>query len=118
MNYQERLKEYVEKMADFCRDPAKYHEDPFRIYGPLYYVGDRRVCLHLIDAGEGLVLIDSGYPHCIHMLTDSIWRLALIRKTSALLCIRTDITITSARPTSSAVCTAVTLRSAAWTRNT
>ena len=75
MNYQERLKEYVDKMADFCRDPAKYHEDPFRIYGPLYYVGDRRVCLHLIDTGEGLVLIDSGYPHCIHMLTDSIWRL-------------------------------------------
>ena len=55
MNYQERLQEYIGKMADFCRDPGKYRLDPFRIFGPLYYVGDQKVCIHLIDTGDGLV---------------------------------------------------------------
>ena len=60
---------------DFYRDPSLYACEPFRIFGPLYYVGDKKVCAHLIDTGDGLVLIDSGYTHTIHMLVDSIWRL-------------------------------------------
>jgi metallo-beta-lactamase class B len=75
MNYQERLTQYVGIMSDFCRDPGKYRIDPFRIFGPLYYVGDKKVCIHLIDSGDGLVLIDSGYPNANHLLFDSIWRL-------------------------------------------
>ncbi|MBR6977923.1 MAG: hypothetical protein IKH74_05940, partial [Lachnospiraceae bacterium] len=75
MNYQERLEQYVGIMSDFCRDPGKYRIDPFRIFGPLYYVGDKKVCIHLIDTGDGLVLIDSGYPNANHLLFDSIWRL-------------------------------------------
>ena len=75
MNYEERLKEYGGIMADFCRDPGKYRIDPFRIFGQLYYVGDKKVCIHLIDTGDGLVLIDSGYPNANHLLIDSIWRL-------------------------------------------
>ena len=58
----------------FFRDPSLFAAEPFRIFGPLYYVGDKKVCVHLIDTGEGLVLIDSGYTHTIHLLVDSIWR--------------------------------------------
>ena len=75
MEYSERLKQYVEIMSDFCHDPAKYHLDPFHIFGQLYYAGDRKVCIHLIDTGDGLVLLDSGYPSARFMLVDSIWRL-------------------------------------------
>ena len=75
MNYEERLQQYIGLMADFCRDPGKYRIDPFRIFGPLYYVGDRKVCIHLVDTGDGLVLFDSGYPNASHLLWDSIWRL-------------------------------------------
>ncbi|MBO4872627.1 MAG: MBL fold metallo-hydrolase [Lachnospiraceae bacterium] len=75
MTYEEVKSKYQQSNLAFYRDPADYALEPFRIFGPLYYVGDKRVCEHLIDTGDGLVLIDSGYPHTIHMLVDSIWRL-------------------------------------------
>ena len=40
----------------------------------MYYVGDKKVCIHLIDTGDGLILIDSGYLGARHLLVDSIWR--------------------------------------------
>lgn len=36
--------------------------DPFCIHEGLYYVGDKVVSSHLIDTGEGLILIDTGFP--------------------------------------------------------
>jgi metallo-beta-lactamase class B len=50
-----------------------YYSGPKRIYGPLYYVGDNTVSAHLIDTGEGLVLIDSLYPPSVHVLLQQIW---------------------------------------------
>ena len=73
MTFEEKAKG-VGKL-DFLRDPSLYAAEPFRIFGLLYYVGDKKVCVHLIDTGDGLVLIDAGYTHTIHMLVDSIWRL-------------------------------------------
>ena len=75
MTYEDVKREYQQHHLAFYRDPGDYALEPFRIFGPLYYVGDKKVCVHLIDTGEGLVLIDSGYPHTIHLLVDSIWRL-------------------------------------------
>lgn len=34
---------------------------PFRICGSTYFVGEYRASSHLIDTGEGLILIDTGY---------------------------------------------------------
>ena len=75
MTYEDVKNAYREHHLDFSRDPADHAIAPFRIYGPLYYVGDKEVCEHLIDTGDGLVLIDSGYTHTLHLLVDSIWRL-------------------------------------------
>lgn len=75
MTFEEKYAARVAGKVEFYRDPSLYACEPFRIFGPLYYVGDKKVCVHLIDTGEGLVLIDSGYTHTIHMLVDSIWRL-------------------------------------------
>lgn len=66
---------YQRKHVSFYREPSSAYIEPFRIFGPLYYVGDRQVCVHLLATSHGLLLIDSGFPHTIHMLTDSIFRL-------------------------------------------
>lgn len=36
---------------------------PFRLAGNIYFIGSRAVSVHLIDTGEGLILIDTGYPY-------------------------------------------------------
>ena len=59
----------------FFESPATQRCKPFAISDNVYYVGDRLVCVHMIDTGDGLVLIDSGYPNCEHLIIDSIYRL-------------------------------------------
>ena len=48
---------------------------PFRITDNVYYVGAYQVCTHLIDTGDGLVIIDAGYKKCLFMVIDSIHRI-------------------------------------------
>ncbi|MGI6237546.1 MAG: MBL fold metallo-hydrolase [Candidatus Excrementavichristensenella sp.] len=36
---------------------------PFAMVENCYFVGGREVSVHLIDTGDGLILIDTGYPH-------------------------------------------------------
>lgn len=48
---------------------------PFQIYGNLYFVGTRPAPNHLIDTGEGLILLDAGYPQSLYLVVDAIWRL-------------------------------------------
>ncbi len=49
--------------------------EPFRIVGNVYYVGTFQASSHLIDTGEGLILIDTGYDNTLYLLMDSIHRL-------------------------------------------
>lgn len=68
--------EFNEKSReDFYRHPENYRVAPFRIYGNLYFVGNKSVGAHLIDTGEGLILIDTTYPTTVGMLIQSIWEL-------------------------------------------
>ncbi|MBR5098197.1 MAG: MBL fold metallo-hydrolase [Spirochaetales bacterium] len=46
---------------------------PFRIFGNVWYVGDSWVCVHLIDTGDGLLLIDCGNCGGTSMLVQAIW---------------------------------------------
>ena len=48
---------------------------PFRIIGNVYFVGTTPASSHLIDTGEGLILIDTGYEDTLFMLIDSIYKL-------------------------------------------
>ncbi len=59
---------------DFYTNPSVARVEPFKIADGLYYVGDKKVCVHLIDTGDGLILLDSGYLGAEHLLVDSIWR--------------------------------------------
>ena len=75
--YDDYRSKYLERNMDFFRHPSVARIDPFQIADNLYYVGDKKVCVHLIDSGDGLVLIDSGYLGAEHLLVDSIWRVGL-----------------------------------------
>ncbi|MBE7045419.1 MAG: MBL fold metallo-hydrolase [Ruminococcaceae bacterium] len=44
----------------------------FRLYGNLYFVGSRKVSVHLIETECGLVMIDTGYPDMYEQILDSI----------------------------------------------
>ncbi len=60
-------------MTSVFFDQHKRFVEPFRIYGNVYFVGDSWVCVHLIDTGEGLLLIDSGNCRATAMLIQTIW---------------------------------------------
>ncbi len=61
--------------AHFYAYPHLHAVSAFRIWGNLYYVGDDNVGIHLIDTGDGLILIDSGYPEKQAWLVQNIWQL-------------------------------------------
>lgn len=73
--YTEMRQKYRNTNHAFNINPSIARIDPFMIADGLYYVGDKKVCIHLIDTGDGLVLLDSGYLGATHLLVDSIWRL-------------------------------------------
>lgn len=45
---------------------------PFRMAGNLYFVGTRAASSHLIDTGDGLILIDTGYPETADVIVESV----------------------------------------------
>ena len=49
--------------------------EPFKIVGNVYYAGCFSASTHLIDTGDGLILIDPGYTSTLHLVVDSIYRL-------------------------------------------
>ena len=48
---------------------------PFKIFGNLYFIGTEPASTHLIDTGDGLILIDTGYQHSLYLILNNIWEL-------------------------------------------
>jgi len=63
----------VENYEHFYKYPSEYYVKPFKIFGNLYFVGNRDVGAYLLDTGEGLILIDTTYPTTRALLIQSIW---------------------------------------------
>lgn len=55
--------------------PCDGYIRPFRIFGNLYFVGTYPSSVHLIDTGEGLILIDTGYLDNLYLTVNNIWEL-------------------------------------------
>lgn len=72
MTYETAFSVFAPNLQPFYDDPRPFALDPFRIFGNLYYVGDKKVCMHLIDTGDGLILFDCGYGHTTEMIEESI----------------------------------------------
>ncbi len=49
--------------------------EPFKIISNVYYVGTFQASTHLIDTGEGLILIDPGYSNALYLVVSSIYKL-------------------------------------------
>ncbi len=47
---------------EYFLHPERYRIPGFRICGNLFFIGDRDAGAYLVDTGEGLLLIDTGYP--------------------------------------------------------
>lgn len=45
---------------------------PFCIAGNLYFVGEYRASSHMIDTGEGLILLDAGYEETADIIIESL----------------------------------------------
>lgn len=48
---------------------------PFKIIGNVYFVGTFQASSHLIDTGDGLILIDTGYANTLDLVIESIGEL-------------------------------------------
>ena len=57
------------------KNPWDGYVAPGRIFGNLYFVGSRPASTHLIDTGEGLILIDPGYIDTLYLVVENIWEL-------------------------------------------
>ena len=49
--------------------------EPFKIIGNTYFVGSFPASSHLIDTGDGLILIDTGYADTLFLVINSIYKL-------------------------------------------
>ena len=52
--------------------PEEGYVPPFAIADGLYFVGTHQASSHMIDTGDGLILIDTGYANTASMVLDSV----------------------------------------------
>lgn len=56
-------------------NPWEGKMQPFKIIGNVYFVGTFQASCHLIDTGDGLILIDPGYSNTLYLVVHSIYEL-------------------------------------------
>ena len=73
--YEERRNKWLSNpmTQKFFYNQERRYVHPFQIYGNVWYVGDDWVCVHLIDTGDGLLLLDGGNIGATAMLVNAIW---------------------------------------------
>ena len=63
------------RFGDDRKHPYKYTVPAFRYAPHVWQVGGNDdVCCFLLDSGEGLILIDTGYTESVYLTVDRIWR--------------------------------------------
>ena len=45
---------------------------PFKLLGNIYFVGTKAASSHVIDTGDGLIMIDTGYEHTAPVILESM----------------------------------------------
>jgi len=48
--------------------------EPFQILGNTWFVGSEPASVHIIDTGDGLIMLDSGYQESLYLVLDSMYR--------------------------------------------
>lgn len=49
--------------------------EPFEIIKNVYFVGTFQASCHIIDTGDGLIMIDTGYSNTLYLVIDSLYKL-------------------------------------------
>ena len=62
---------YREKMRKITV-PEDGKMTPFKIADNLYFCGTYQASSHLIDTGDGLIMIDTGYANTFHMVVEAV----------------------------------------------
>lgn len=57
--------------------PWQGYMPPFKIWGNLYFVGTEPASTHIIDTGDGLIMLDSGYQHSLYLVLQNMHSLGL-----------------------------------------
>ena len=50
---------------------------PFKLWGNLYFVGTGPASTHIIDTGDGLIMLDSGYQHSLYLVLQNMHAVGL-----------------------------------------
>ena len=67
-----RYGKLYDSLNDLKQNPNLGKMTPFRIVGNTYFVGTYQASSHLIDTGDGLILIDTGYENTADLVLHSI----------------------------------------------
>ena len=67
-----RYGQMYENSSKYGKEPWLGKMTPFKIIANTYFVGTYQASCHLIDTGEGLILIDPGYFNTLYLVVDSI----------------------------------------------
>jgi len=59
------------------KEPWIGYVKPFRMWGNLYFVGTEPASVHIIDTGEGLIMLDSGYQQSLYLVIHNMHLLGL-----------------------------------------
>lgn len=59
------------------RAPWDRYVEPFRIFGNLYFVGTGHASTLILDTGDGLIMLDSGYQHSLYLVIHNMNLLGL-----------------------------------------
>ena len=70
-----RYGKMYEQLSTIKKYPWLGKMKPFKIVGNTYFVGTYQASCHIINTGDGLIMIDPGYTKTAYMVIDSIYRL-------------------------------------------
>ena len=59
------------------KQPWKGYVTPFKMWGNLYFVGTEPASVHIIDTGEGLIMLDTGYQQSLYLVIHNMHLLGL-----------------------------------------
>ena len=57
--------------------PWEGYIPPFRLWGNIYFVGTKPASTHIIDTGDGLIMLDSGYQHSLYLVLENMRKVGL-----------------------------------------
>ena len=70
-----RVGKMYENLASIKKYPWLGKMTPFKVFGNTYFVGTYQASCHLIDTGDGLIMIDPGYTKTAYLVINSIYQL-------------------------------------------